>query len=143
MALQHFYSRVPARMSAFNRTDSFDTFAFSAGLEREFIEKELTPVYTHKPSKNDADMIRSGKLKLVYCQYFTKSGRFVQSCTSFIPLDYTGERSAYLAHTLVPDEAEEKELLTSRISRARTSMPRSGITSFSSMPQRRSGTPTW
>jgi len=113
MALQHFYSRVPARMSMFNRTDSFDTFAFSAGLEREFIEKELAAVYDNKPSKNDAALIRTGKLKPVYSQYFTKSGKFVQSCTSFLPLDYTGERSAYFTHILVPDEAEEKELLAS------------------------------
>ncbi len=112
MALQHFYSRVPAKMSLFNRTDSFDTFAYSSGLEREFIEKDLSAVYDNKPSKNDAALIRTGKLKPVYCQYFTKSDKLVQGTISYLPLDYTGERSAYLSHILVPDEAEEKEILS-------------------------------
>ena len=106
MAKQHFYSRVPARMSIFNRTDSFDTFAYSDGLEREFIEKDLSSLYDNKPSKTDATLIRRGELPPVYCSYFTRSGVLAQSCVSFLALDYTGERSAYLAHTLVLSEEE-------------------------------------
>ena len=52
MAKQHFYSRVPARISMYNRADSFDTFAHSEGLDREFIERELAPVYENKLNKN-------------------------------------------------------------------------------------------
>ena len=42
MALQHLYSRVPARASMFNKADGYDTFACSDGLTREFIERELS-----------------------------------------------------------------------------------------------------
>ncbi len=66
MSQQHFYSRVPAKMSIFNRADGFDTFAYSDGLEREFIEKDLAAIYDNKPSKNDAALIRDGKLAPVY-----------------------------------------------------------------------------
>lgn len=111
MSKQHFYSRVPARMSIFNRADGFDTFAYSEGLEREFIEKDLSAIYDNKPSNNDAALIRSGKLAPVYCQNYTKSGVLTQGCLSFLPLDYTGERSAYMSHILVPDEAETAKLL--------------------------------
>ena len=113
MALQHFYSRVPARMSIFNRTDSYDTFAYSEELDRTFIEKELSAVYDNKPSKSDAVLIRNGELPPIYCQYFTKSGVFTQGCISFIPLDYTGERSAFLVHSLIPDSDEENVLINS------------------------------
>ena len=44
MALQHFYSRVPAKISMYNRTDSFDTFICSAGVSRDFALKELAQV---------------------------------------------------------------------------------------------------
>ncbi len=112
MALQHFYSRVPARMSIFNRTDSFDTFAYSDGLEREFIEKELSAVYDNKPSKSDAVLIRNGELPPIYCQRYSRSGILAQGCISFLPLDYTGERSAFLVHSLIPDEQEENAIIS-------------------------------
>ena len=41
MAYQHFYSRVPARVSMYHKADGFDTFAHSEGLERDFIERPL------------------------------------------------------------------------------------------------------
>lgn len=111
MAYQHFYSRVPARLSIFNRTDGFDTFAYSDGLEREFIEKELSAIYDNKPSKTDGARIRNGELPPLYCQYFTKSGVLAQGCIGFLAKDYTGERSAYVSHILIPDGKEEKEIL--------------------------------
>ena len=45
MAFQHFYYRVPARVSMYNKFDGFDTFAHSKELSREFIERELSLVY--------------------------------------------------------------------------------------------------
>ena len=45
MSYQHFYSRVPARVSLYNKIDGFDTFAHSAALDREFILGELSAVY--------------------------------------------------------------------------------------------------
>lgn len=111
MAKQHFYSRVPARMSMFNKTDSFDTFAYSDGLEDEFIEKELSLIYDNKPSKNDASLIRDGQLPPIFLNLNAKSGVFAQGCISFLPLDYTGERSSYLAHTIIPSEEEAKALI--------------------------------
>ena len=37
MSYQHFYSRVPARVSLYNRRDGFDTFAQSAALNPDFV----------------------------------------------------------------------------------------------------------
>ena len=106
MAQQHFYSRVPARISIFNKTDGYDTFAASPALTRGFIEDELARVYDNKPTKGDALLIQSGKLPPVYCQYQASSGETIQSCMSFLTHDYTGERSSYLVHSLVLTEAE-------------------------------------
>ena len=106
MAKQHFYSRVPARASMYNRTDGFDTFAHSDGLERIFVERELSAVYENKLSKTDVDTVRQGKMPTVYAQTVLKSGTLVQSCVSYLPKDYTGERCAYLCHSLVLPDAE-------------------------------------
>ena len=111
MAQQHLYSRVPARISLFNKTDGYDTFACSEGLSRQYIETELSKVYDNKPSKTDALLIQSGKLPPVYCQYVGKEKETVQSCVSFLTKDYTGERSSYLVHTLVLDENEQKDTM--------------------------------
>lgn len=112
MAWQHFYSRVPARVSMYNRADGFDTFAHSEGLERDFIERELAVVYEKKLSKVDATQIRKGEMPNVYAQCCTRSGVLVQNCISFLPLDYTGERSAYLSHSLIFSLEEKERVLT-------------------------------
>lgn len=112
MARQHLYSRVPAKNSMFAKTDGYDTFACSEGISREFIEKELAPVYDNKPTKNEADLIRNGMLPPVYFQTFCKTGEVVQSCMSFIPKDYTGERSSYLVHSLIFGENEKKDVFS-------------------------------
>ena len=62
MAKQHFYSRVPARGSLYNRSDGFDTFAHSQGLSRDFVERELSAVYENKLTKQDAEAVRTGKV---------------------------------------------------------------------------------
>lgn len=110
MAYQHFYSRVPARVSMYNRSDGFDTFAHSAGLERDFIERELSVVYQNKLNKGDLGAVRRGELPSVYSQYVLRSGRTAQSCTTYLPLDYTGERSSYLTHTLILEDEERERL---------------------------------
>ena len=94
MAQQHFYSRVPARVSMYNRYDSFDTFAHSAGLTREFVERDLSLVYNDKLGKNDLSLVRRGEISPVYYQCVVRSGNLVQGCLTFLPLDYTKERSA-------------------------------------------------
>ncbi len=114
MAKQHFYSRVPARVSMYNRADGFDTFAHSEGLEREFIERELAPVYENKLSKNDVSIIRKNEMPCVYTQCCTRSGTLVQNCIRFLPLDYTGERSAYLSHSLIYSPEEKNLVLSSK-----------------------------
>lgn len=111
MAKQHFYSRVPAKLSMFNRYDSFDTFAHSEGLTREFIEQELSCVYANKLSKNDAEAVRKNLIPPVYSQCALRSGAVVQTCTRYLPLDYTKERSAYLSHTLILTDEEQDQLL--------------------------------
>ena len=110
MALQHFYSRVPARVSMYNRADGFDTFAQSADLQREFVERELAPVYENKLSKNDVTAIRKNQMPCVYTQCVTRSGALLQNCISYLPLDYTGERSAYLSHSLIYSENEKNQI---------------------------------
>lgn len=110
MAKQHFYSRVPAKMSMYNRVDSYDTYAHSQGLEREFVEKELAGVYTIKLSKVDLDAARMGLLPRVYSQSCLRSGDTVQACVTYLSRDYTGERSAYLCHSLILTPREREEL---------------------------------
>ena len=68
MALQHLYSRVPARASMFNKADGYDTFACSDGLTREFIERELSVVYDYKPSAAETALIRNGELPPLYAR---------------------------------------------------------------------------
>ena len=114
MAYQHFYSRVPARVSMYNKADGFDTFAHSEGLERDFIENDLSVVYQNKLAKGDVDSVRRGEYPSVYLQYPFRNGRLVQSCTTYLPLDYTGERSAYLTHSLVMEEQEVVDLFFNR-----------------------------
>lgn len=113
MAKQHFYSRVPARVSMYNRSDGFDTFAHSKGLERDFVQRDLSFIYENKLAKNDLEAVRKGIMPTVYSQYCLKTGELVQSCITYLPRDYTGERSAYLAHTLILSEEEKKNLLFS------------------------------
>lgn len=114
MALQHFYSRVPARVSMYNRADSFDTFAHSDGLDREFIERELSVMYDGKLGKNDMTAVRKGEIPPVYSQCCLRSGKTVQTCITYLPLDYTGERSAYLAHSLILTDEEYNTLFCNK-----------------------------
>ena len=82
MAYQHFYSRVPARISLYNKTDGFDTFAHSAALPDEFILGELSPIYRDKLQNHDIGKIRRGEVSPIYSQYTTPSGYTVQSALS-------------------------------------------------------------
>lgn len=110
MAKQHFYSRVPAKMSMYNRSDGYDTYAHSQGLGRAFVEKELAAVYENKLGKNDMEAVRTGKMPRVYSQSCLRSGETVQSCVTYLPRDYTGERSAYLCHSLILTKEEQENL---------------------------------
>ena len=107
MAKQHFYSRVPAKMSLFNKMVGYDTFAHSEGLTREFIETELSAVYDNAPIKEDAEAIRAGILPDAYCQFVSADGKLVQSAVKYLAQDYTGERSSYMTHSLVLSDSEK------------------------------------
>ena len=111
MAKQHLYSRVPAKVSMFNRADSFDTFACSEEIDQTFIDKNLAAVCESKPTPEEAALLRTQSLQPVYHQFCCRTGELVQSCTSYIRLDYTGERSAYLVHSLVYDQDERDQIL--------------------------------
>lgn len=113
MAYQHFYSRVPARVSMFNRTDSFDTFACSTGITREFCEQELSNICEINLSAEDVEQIRKGQLSPVFAQFTAKDGSVVQSGLTFLPTDYSGERSAYFVHSLVFSAEEKANLIYS------------------------------
>lgn len=108
MSYQHFYSRVPARVSLYNKRDGFDTFAQSSMLDRGFVLGELSMVYADKLSIHSPIDIRHGRVPVVYSQAFLPSGRVAQTAISYIPFDFTGERSAYLAHTLVLTDEEKR-----------------------------------
>ena len=113
MSYQHFYSRVPARVSLFNKRDGFDTFAHSAALDREFVLGELSTVYANKLNIHNPLKIRRGEVPVVYSQAKLPSGRLVQTAVKYIPSDFTGERSAYLAHSLVLTEEEIDRVIKS------------------------------
>lgn len=110
MAKQHFYSRVPAAGSLYNGADGFDTFAQSEGLEQEFVQKELSAAYENKLGKRDAEAVRTETMPLVYSQGCMRSGEIVQSCISYFPKDYTGERSGYLCHSLILSEEDQQKI---------------------------------
>ena len=97
----------------FNRADGYDTFACSEGVEREFIDKELGVVCDNKPTAEESVLIRKGELSPVYCSYTAKDGTLVQSCTTFMPLDYTGERSTYMVHNILFDPEETASMFYS------------------------------
>ena len=113
MAHQHFYSRVPARVSLYNKRDGFDTFAHSEGLDREFILGELSVMYQDKLDIHNPVRLRRGEIPRVYSQAMLPSGRPVQTVITYLPKDFTGERSAYLAHSLVLNGEEIKNIFCS------------------------------
>ncbi len=106
MSYQHFYSRVPARVSFFNKRDGFDTFAYSSALDRRFILGELAAVYAGKLEIHDPVRVRRGEIPVVYSQVQLPSGRLVQTAVKYLSTDFTGERSAYLAHSLILTDEE-------------------------------------
>ncbi len=109
MSYQHFYSRVPARVSLYNRRDGFDTFAQSAALNPDFVLGELSVLYADKLNLHDPIKVRRGEIPAVYSQTPLPCGVIAQTAIGYIPTDFTGERSAYLAHTLIlTDEDREK-----------------------------------
>ena len=108
MSYQHFYTRVPARVSLYNKRDGFDTFAQSSMLDRGFVLGELSSVYADKLNIHDPVMVRHGRIPAVFSQATLPSGRVAQTAISYIPFDFTGERSAYLAHTLVMTDEEKR-----------------------------------
>lgn len=110
MAYQHFYSRVPSKVSMFNKADGFDTFASSSIFSRSYVDDELVPVLNYAPGKYEASYIRTGSLPPVYWRYVGSQGQVVVSCVSFMPRDYTGERSSWLIHTLVPNDDERASI---------------------------------
>ncbi len=114
MAYQHFYSRVPARLSMYNKIDGFDTFAHSSELGRDFILGELTAMYADKMRGVDSGKVRRGELPTVYAQAMLRPGVTVQSALTYIPVDYTGERSAYMVHSLVLSESERSSVFANR-----------------------------
>ena len=113
MAYQHFYSRVPSRVSMFNKVDGFDTFAASDVFTRAYVEENLLPITSFAPGKYEAAYIRTGKLPPIYWRYVNAAGDTVLSSVSFIARDYTGERSSWLIHTLVPSEEERAAIIRS------------------------------
>jgi len=95
----------------FNRADGFDTFAASEGIDREFCEKEMSTICGISLNGEDAELIRRNMLTPIYSQFTAKSGETVQSCLTFLPVDYSGERSAYMVHSLIMRGEDKARLL--------------------------------
>ncbi len=110
MSYQHFYSRVPARVSLYNKIDGFDTFAHSAGLKNDFIVGQLSTVYHDKLNIHDSYKIRKGEISTVYSHIVLPSGDAVHTALTYLPLDFTGERSSYLAHSIILTDEEKRRL---------------------------------
>lgn len=110
MAKQLFYSRVPAKIAMFYKSNGFDTFACSTGINQDFIEKDLNVILEQKLTSEELGLIRVNELKPVYFHFCTKDGVLVESCLSYLLSDYTGERSSYLSHSLVFDDEEIKDV---------------------------------
>lgn len=114
MAKQHFYSRIPARLSMFEKTDCFDTFAKSEVIDQKFINDNLLPFCDIKLTANELNLIRDAKFSNAFAQYFSKNGEtLIQSAISYIPLDFTGERSSYMVHSLIYSDEERTKLVSS------------------------------
>ncbi len=109
MAQQHYYSRVPARMSMFNKTDGFDTFACSKGIDLAFAEDTLMVVDEIKLTAAENSEIRSGNMSPCYVQFNTAKGGTVRSLITYLPLDYTSERPGYMVHSLILNPDEHKK----------------------------------
>lgn len=101
MAKQHFYSRVPSRVSLYNKCDGFDTFAKSKSLSDELTLGELSAVYKDKLDIHNPTRLRRGEIPTVYSQMMLSDGDVVQTSIKYLATDFTGERSAYLAHSLI------------------------------------------
>ena len=106
MARQHFYSRVPARVSLYNKCDGFDTFAKSASIPGELVMGELATMYKDKLDIHNLIRVRRGEIPTVYSQARLSDGDIVQTTIKYLPTDFTGERSAYLAHSLILNQEE-------------------------------------
>lgn len=114
MAYQHFYSRVPARLSMYEKTDCFDTFAKSRDIDQKFIIDNLLPFCNIKLSAIELTQIRDGKFTTAYAQYFSKNGeKLIHSTISYIPIDYTGVRSSYMVHSLIFSDEEQNKIVSS------------------------------
>ena len=111
MSYQHFYSRVPARVSLYNKRDGFDTFAHSSGLDSDFILGELAKMYANKLAIHDPTRVRRGEIPVVYSQSPISGGRIAQTAITYNPVDFTGERSAYFAHTLIIHDGEKAAVI--------------------------------
>lgn len=110
MALQHFYSRVPARMSMFAKCDSFDTFAKSGEITREYINSNLVRICEYKPTEDELELIIQNKFPPFYCACFARDNNLIQSKFSFVSSDYTGERSGWMCHSLILSQEESEKL---------------------------------
>lgn len=114
MAIQHFYSRMPAKLTLYIRTDGYDTFYKSSGINKEYIDENLSSICKWTPSKQELALMRDSKLPPTYCQYFSNDNKdMIQSCFSYIPLDFTGERSSFMIHSLILTENERKKVTMS------------------------------
>ena len=110
MALQHFYSRAPARMSMFAKCDSFDTFAKSGEITREYINSNLVRICEYKPTEDELELIIQNKFPPFYCACFARDNNLIQSKFSFVSSDYTGERSGWMCHSLILSQEESEKL---------------------------------
>ena len=116
MAYQHFYSRVPARLSLYLKTDEYDTFAKSEAINEEYINENLSKLCAYRPDKVELPYIKDGKFPTVYCMQPDKSGNgVIESAITYFAKDFTGERSSHMVQSLVLTEEEIRTISASHV----------------------------
>ncbi len=112
MAKQHLYTRVPAKLSMFKKELSYDTFAVSKGINEAYIKENLQKLCDYRQSPNEKDYILNDSMPNIYMSYFSrKTGELIQTCISFLPNDFTGEKHGFFAHSLVLNGEETEKII--------------------------------
>lgn len=112
MAKQQLYTRVPAKLSMFKKELSYDTFAVSKGINEAYIKENLQKLCDYRQSPNEKEYILNDSMPNIYMSYFSrKTGELIQTCISFLPNDFTGEKHGFFAHSLVLNGEETEKII--------------------------------
>lgn len=106
---QQIYTR--GRGGIFLSSDGYDTIAISEGLDKSFVKKYLHPFCIYQSPK--ALTARGEKDTSLYPEAVTlfqpETGDLVIGQSVFVPVDFTGQRSAYFVHNyMIPSNRKDE-----------------------------------